>query len=126
MTQGRRVPEVAEIVGYNAERVRQIARHYNTEGPASLADRRAGHSGRRRLLTAREEKDLQNEVEDAFAQGQPYTRVQVARRMSEMLGREVYPARGWELLQRWVTVSKFPDLNTSNGINKRGKCLKKT
>ena len=101
MAQGRRVPEVAEIVGYNVERVRQIVRKYNVEGPASLTDKRAGRSGRPRLLSAREERNLQNEVEEAFAQGQPYTGVQVAQRMSELLGRAVYPAWGWELLQRW-------------------------
>ena len=86
MSQGRRVPEVAEIVGYNVERVRQIVRKSNAEGPASLVDKRAGRSGRPRLLSAREERDLQSEVEEAFAQGQPSTGVQVAQRMSELLG----------------------------------------
>ena len=108
MSQGRRVLEVAEIMSYNAERVRQIVRKSNAEDPASLVDKRAGRSGRRRLLTTEVKQDLQQEVEAALADGQPYTGVQVAQRMSEILGRTVYPARGWALLQRWGHRLKVP------------------
>ena len=125
MAQGRRVPEVAEIVGYNVERVRQIVRKYNVEGPASLTDKRAGRSGRPRLLSAREERDLQSEVEEAFAQGQPYTGVQVAQRMSELLGRTVYPARGWELLQRWGHRLKVPRSEHVKRDKQAGEVFKK-
>ena len=126
MSQGRRVSEVAEIVGYNAERVRQIVRRYNKEGPASLADKRAGRSGRRRLLTAAVEKNLQNEVVEAFVDGQPYTGVQVARRMSELLGREVHPARGWDLLQRWGHRLKVPRPEHVKRDKQAGEVFKKT
>lgn len=126
MSQGRRVPEVAEIVGYNVERVRQIVRQYNVAGPASLTDKRAGRSGRRRLLSAHEERDLQNEVEEAFAQGQPYTGVQVAHRMSELLGCAVYPARGWELLLRWGHRLKVPRPEHVKRDKQAGEVFKKT
>jgi transposase len=126
MSQGRRVPEVAKIVGYNVERVRQIVRQYNAEGPASLRDKRAGRSGRPCLLSAAQERELQSEVEEAFAQGQPYTGVQVAQRMSEMLGHPVYPARGWELLQRWGHRLKVPRPAHVKRDKQAGDVFKKT
>lgn len=126
LSQGRRVPEVAEIVGYNAERVRQIVRRYNAEGPASLVDNRAGRSGRRRLLPPASEAALQQEVETAFADGQPYTGVQVAHRMSEILGRRVHPARGWALLQRWGHRLKVPRPEHVKRDKQAGEVFKKT
>lgn len=126
MAQGRRVPEVAEIVGYHVERVRQIVRQYNAAGPASLRDKRAGRSGRPCLLSAAEESELQREVEEAFAQGQPYSGVQVAQRMSEILGRAVYPARGWELLQRWGHRLKVPRPEHTKRDKQAGEVFKKT
>ena len=71
MSPGRRMPEVAGIVGYNVERVRQIVRKSNAEGPASLKDKRAGRRGRPRLLPPEAEADLQKEVEAALAAGNP-------------------------------------------------------
>ena len=126
MSQGRRVPEVAEIVGYNVERVRQIVRQYNVEGPASLVDKRAGRSGRPRLLSTADEQELQKEVEAAFADGQPYTGVQVAHRMSEILGRTVHPARGWALLKRWQYRLKAPRPEHVKRDKQAGEVFKKT
>lgn len=126
LSQGRRIPEVADIVGYNAERVRQIVRQYNAEGPASLVDNRAGHSGRRRLLSPEAEAALQKEVETAFAAGQPYSGVQVAQRMSEILGRPIHPARGWALLQRWKHRLKVPRPEHVKRDKQAGEVFKKT
>ena len=78
------------------------------------------------MLSPREEKELQNEVEEAFAQGQPYTGVQVAQRMSELLGRAVYPARGGELLQRWGSRRKVPRPEHVKRDKQAGEVFKKT
>lgn len=66
------------------------------------------------------------EVEEAFAQGQPSTGVQVAQRMSALLGRAVYPARGWELLQRWGHRLKVPRPAHVKRDKQAGNVFKKT
>lgn len=126
MAQGRRVREVAQITGYNVERVRQIVRSYNAAGPMSLVDKRQGRSGRPRLLTPEREQALQKEVDEAYAQGQPYTGVQVAQRMSEILGRTVHPARGWAVLRRWGHRLKVPRGEHVKRDKAAGEVFKKT
>lgn len=126
MAQGRRVPEVAKITGYNAERVRQIVRGYNTEGPTSLRDKRRGRNGRPRLLSASQEALLQQEFEEAFARGEPYTGVQVARRMSEILERPVARMRGWDMLGRWQHRLKVPRPAHVKRDQQAGEVFKKT
>ena len=126
MAQGKRSHEVAEVTGYHVERVRQIVRDYNHGGPEQIGDHRPGRSGRKRLLTAEQEAALQAEVEQAFADGQAYTGVQVAQRMSEMLGRPVHPARGWALLQRWQHRLKQPRRQHVKRDVAEGEAFKKT
>lgn len=106
--QGKRSQEVAEVTGYHVERVRQLVRRYNAQGPSALGDQRQHNTGGEALLSERQEAELKAEVEQAFAEGQPYTGVQVARRMSEILGRPVRRQRGWELLKRWKHRLKVP------------------
>ena len=108
LSQGKRSQEVAEVTGYHVERVRQLVRRYNQEGPEGLGDQRQHNLGRERLLSEEQERELKTEVEAAFAAGQAYTGVDVARRMSEMLGRPVIRQRGWELLKRWKHQLKVP------------------
>jgi transposase len=108
LSQGKRSQEVAEVTGYHVERVRQLVRRYNTQGPAGLGDQRQHNAGGEALLSEQQEADLKAEVEQAFADGQPYTGVQVAKRMSEILGRPVRRQRGWELLKRWKHALKVP------------------
>jgi transposase len=108
MSGGKRSHEVAEVTGYHVERIRQIVRRYNKEGPSGLGDQRQHNKGKPRLLTAEQEAELKDEVEEAFAAGRPRTGVQVAHRMSEILGRPVRRERGWELLKRWEQSLKVP------------------
>jgi transposase len=126
MAQGKRSHEVAAVTGYHVERVRQIVRDYNKGGPAQVGDQRPGRGGRKRLLTAEQEAILQAEVEQAFTDGQPYTGVQVAQRMSEVLGRPVHPARGWTLLQRWQHRLKLPRRQHVKRDVAEGEAFKKT
>lgn len=108
LSQGKRSQEVAEVTGYHVKRVRQLARRYNREGPQGLGDQRQHNPGRKRLLTQQQESELQAEVEAAFTAGQAYTGVDVARRMSEILGQPVIRQRGYELLKRWKHQLKVP------------------
>ena len=108
LSQGKRSQEVAAVTGYHVERVRQLVRRYNAQGPSGLGDQRQHNSGGEHLLSEQQEADLKTEVEQAFADGHPYTGVQVASRMSELLGRPVRRQRGWELLKRWKHTLKVP------------------
>ena len=47
---GRRVPEVARLVSYTANWVREIIRRYNADGPAGVIDRRQHSAGQPPLL----------------------------------------------------------------------------
>ncbi len=49
VAEGRRVREVAVVVGYTADWVRTIIRRYNADGPAGITDHRQTNPGARPL-----------------------------------------------------------------------------
>lgn len=126
LSRGKRSHEVADVTGYHVERVRQIVRRYNQHGPAALGDQRQHNQGKARLLTPEQETQLQNEAETAFAEGRPYNGPQLARRMSELLGRPVRRERGWELLTRWQHRLKVPRPQHAKQAPHAVETLKKT
>jgi transposase len=108
MAQGQRVPDIAKIVDYSAGWVRAIVRRYNAEGPEALGDQRHQNPGRERLLSAEQEQELRTEVETGLAEGEYWTGPQLAHRMGQILGRDVHPSRGWELMKRWGLRQRVP------------------
>ena len=108
LAQGKQSAEVAEVTGYGVDWVRTLARRYNAEGPAGLGDQRQHNPGHPRLLRESQETELKQEVEAAYEAGHPMNGVQVARRMSELVGHPVYAVRGWEYLKRWGFKRKKP------------------
>lgn len=108
LVQGKTTAEVAELSGFSVAWVRQVAGRYNREGVAGLGDQRHHNPGQKRLLSAEQEAQLKAEVETAEASGHAWNGVQVARRMSELLGQPVHAVRGWEMLKRWEYRLKTP------------------
>ena len=47
-------------------------------------------------------------MKQAEQEGQAWNGVQVASWMSQALGRDVHPTRGWEVLRRWGFKQKVP------------------
>lgn len=108
MAQGKTTAEVAQLSGYSVPWIRQLVGRYNTQGPSGLGDQRHHNPGQKRLLSAEQESQLKAEVEVAEAKGAAWNGVQVAQRMSELLGQPVHAVRGWEMLKRWEYRLKTP------------------
>jgi len=106
--QGKGTGEVAAVSGYSAAWVRALIRRYNAQGPSAIGDQRQHNQGGQRLLDAEQEADLRAEVEGGIRVGDIWTGVDVAYRISQLVGYEVHRARGWELLKRWGLKQRIP------------------
>ena len=96
---GQRVPEVAALVGYTANWVREIVRRYNADGPAGLADRRQHNKGQPPLLDAALREERRQALIGPASDGGIWTCAKVAAWMGERLGRPVGEPRGWEAMR---------------------------
>ena len=99
---------MAELSGYSVKWIRQLTGRYNARGAAGLGDQRHRNPGQKRLLNREQEQQLEREVEAAQAEQSAWNGVQVAGRMSELLGRPVHAVRGWEWLKRWEYSRQLP------------------
>jgi transposase len=97
---GPRTPaRVAELVGLSVITTRAILHRWNADGPAGLADRRAGNGSRPRL-TAPQRTSLFAALEKRPPDGGLWTGPKVARYVREEWGIEVVPQTGWRWLVR--------------------------
>lgn len=96
---GYRVPEVAALVGYTANWVREIVRRYNADGPAGITDRRHANPGAPPLLSPAQREELRQVLAAPPPDGGLWTARKVAAWMAERLGRPVGEVRGWEALR---------------------------
>jgi transposase len=96
---GHRVPEVAALMGYTANWVREIIRRYNTDGPRGIADRRHANPGQPPLLTPALREALRQALTEPPADGGLWTSRKVAAWMAARLDRPVGEVRGWEALR---------------------------
>jgi transposase len=96
------------VSGYSAAWVRALIRRYNARGASAIGDQRQHNQGGQRLLNAEQEADLRAEIEGGISAGEIWTGVDVARRISELVGYAVHRARGWELLKRWGLKQRTP------------------
>lgn len=99
VTQGRRVPEVATIVGYTPDWVRTIIRRYNADGPVGIVDGRHANPGATPLLTQELREALRTALSGPSPDGGLWTARKVATWMAERLGRSVGEVRGWEAMR---------------------------
>lgn len=100
VSKGESAEEAAEVTTYTADWVRALVRVYNKGGPETVLDRRRGRSGRRRLLSPEQEAELPAVLEGPAPSGGLWSGPEVARWMSEKLGRTIRPQRGWEYIRR--------------------------
>jgi len=99
VTEGRHVPEVAHLVGYTANWVREIIRRYNAEGPAGVADRRQHSRGHPPLLSPAPREELRHALGGPAPDGGLWSGPKVAAWMATRVGRTVGVPRGWEALR---------------------------
>jgi transposase len=97
---GKRVREVAEVMGYCANWIRIVVRRYNQKGPEAVADQRQYNSGAPALLSRDQQQQLQRVLTQAPADGGLWSGPKVAQWMGAQIGHTVYPQRGWEYLRK--------------------------
>jgi len=97
LAQGNSSAAVRQTTGYSLTWIRRVAARYNREGIKGIGDGRQHNPGHKRLLNAAQEEALIAELLKAEAEGSAWTSVQVAAWMSQVLGRNVPQARGWEV-----------------------------
>lgn len=100
LAQGMPTAEVARVTSYGVRWVQEVARRYRDGGPATVGDRRHGNPGATPLLNAAQQTALQVVLAGPAPDGGLWTGRQVARWMSQQLGRPISPQRGWEWLRR--------------------------
>ncbi len=101
LAQGKSSTEVAALTGYGKPWIYEIVRRYNRLGPEVLSDQRHKNPGIQPLLNEMQEKQLWQALQEAPPDGGSWNGPKVAAWMSQLLGRPVYPQRGWEYLKRW-------------------------
>jgi transposase len=102
LSRGQSARQVAQSTGYSPYWIGQLAKRYNTQGPAGMRNRAHIDSYRRPpLLNAALQEELRGALLALPPGGQAlWTGRLVAAWMSERLGRPVAVQRGWDYLQR--------------------------
>ena len=100
LSQGRSEREVAAVTGSGQRWITEIVRRYDAAGPAGLGDRRNQNAGARSLLHEEDEAALNAILAEPPADGGPWTGPKVAAWMTARLGRQIWPQRGWDYLQK--------------------------
>lgn len=99
LSQGHSAVEVARVTGYSAYWIGQIAKRYNSAGPAGMINRRHTDSYRPApLLSPALQEELRGLLAEATRRNAPWTGQDVANWMSERLGRTVAYSVGWSYL----------------------------
>ena len=99
LAQGKSTAQVAELTGYSRSWLYELVWGYNRIGPASLGDKRHQNQGAKPLLNEVQQAQLWQALQERSSDGGLWTGPKVAAWMSELLGRQVAPQRGWEYLR---------------------------
>lgn len=100
LSQGRGSEEIAEITSFSVIWVRLLVRRFNEGGPTAVGDHRHQNRGGSPLLNTALSAELQQALTAPPEDGGLWSGPKVARWMSERLGRQIHPQRGWEALRR--------------------------
>jgi transposase len=98
LAQNRKVPEVAEVTGYSASWIRELARRYNRRGEEALGDKRHQAAGKPPLLSAELQQTLAEDLQQPPPEGGLWTGPKVSQWIEAKTGRKVRRQRGWEYL----------------------------
>lgn len=91
--------EAAMILGRTPQSVRSIIRRYNKEGPDGLQDGRKGRSGRKSVLTRRQQRQLFQELRGEPPDGGLWTGPKVASWVEQHARVRVSKVTGWQYLR---------------------------
>ena len=108
MKEGRTPHEIAYMLGYTARWVRTIVQRWNQDGEQGIQDQRLTLPGAPCLLTASQQKELDQALDQPPTDGGLWSGPKVAAWMQERLGRPVDPRRGWDYLQRLGRSTRVP------------------
>jgi transposase len=100
---GAPLADIVATTGYRPRSIRQIAQRYVEIGADSLVDRRAFAPGVAPLLSAAEQEELRQAIQQAPPDGGQWTGPKVARWIAAKTGKSVHRQRGWEYLRRLKT-----------------------
>jgi transposase len=102
LARGQTATRIAEITGYTRTWIGQIAKRYNTEGPAGMVNRQRTTSWRApRMLSAEQQEEMRQAPSGPAPDGsKDWTCRAVADWMADKLGRPVQVQWGWDYLQR--------------------------
>jgi len=109
VTDGRRVPEVAHLVGYTANWIREIIRRFNAAGPEGIADQRQHNAGHPPLLSPALRAELRRDLDGPAPDGGVWSGPKVAAWMADHLHRPVAAPRGWGRCARSGSRRNSPD-----------------
>jgi transposase len=96
------IKRAAQAVDLNYDYAKEIVRRYNQKGPEALQSRTCEHKvSARSLLTAEQQQELQQLLQQSAADGEEWSGPKVAQWIAEKTGRShVWPQRGWDYLRR--------------------------
>ena len=120
----------AEGVGMNYDYALEVVKSYNADGGQGLRNRRKDKRhrprGSRGLLKGEQLERLQERLQSPPADGGLWSGPKVARVMSEMLERKVWPQRGWDYLKRLGYSHQRPRPKHLKGDEQQQTTFKKT
>lgn len=100
LADGTPLAEIVAITDYRPRSIRQIAQRYIEIGAASLVDRRAFAPGLVPLLSAAEQEELRQALQQPPPDGGQWTGPKVAQWIAAKTEKSVHRQRGWEYLRR--------------------------
>jgi transposase len=100
LARGLTATAIAQVTGYSAYWVGQIARRYNVAGPDAIRDQRRHARGGQGLLTQEQQRALRAALAEPHPAGDHWCGRTVADWMSARLGRLVSRQLGWRALRQ--------------------------
>lgn len=101
IARGKHTEQISDFLGITVHWVRQIVKRYNEQGPESMRDRRHDLPGPDTALLNDEQLQLLREtLQQPPPDGGLWSGPKVAAWMSDLLGRDIWPQRGWEYLKK--------------------------
>jgi transposase len=97
---GTPLAEIVAMTGYRPRSIRQIVQRYVELGADSLVDHRAFAQGAAPILSAEEQSELRQALQNAPPDGREWTGSKVARWMAAKTGKPVHRQRGCEYLRQ--------------------------
>jgi transposase len=108
LARGFTAKAIAQITGYTAYWIGQIARRYNALGPDSVKNQRHLKRPGRQLLTAAHREELRAALSDPAPQHDRWNGRTVAVWMTQRLGRPICRQMGWVYLRRLGARLRMP------------------